>query len=232
MATIAKIETPEQALEYAGQLTLDSEGLPPLNESATLISKLVQFSTQVGKDIFTLDRFVRWNDKVRSQAVQAAAGQNQFSAVKCPVSEEEFIKYAPDQIACIFFNSDQLARMEKLLPGFPAGFGQILRCKKKAGEAQLNPKTGTKSGGRYKGGKYGYWYGGVVTQTVKLPNGKTEVIKGRPSINMVLEGIQLREDFKGTPAAGPMTGDGDEDEIDSELETTTVTAGEGVKDKA
>jgi hypothetical protein len=237
---MAKITNETQAQEYADSLTLDSDGLPLASEPPELVAELVKHQVRVGKDIFTLDHFIKWNAKVKTKAVNEAAGQNQFSAVECPVSEEEFGKFAPETISCVFFNQAQMAAMNKLVPGFsgrlqgPNAIGQLLRCKKKWGEPKLNPKTGEKSGGCYggkngKGRKYGYWYGGVVIENVRKPSGEVVTIKLRPSINAVLEGIQKRPDYDGQDGeGGPQFGAGDEPEESSELETSTVAAGEGI----
>ena len=204
-----------EAQEYAGTLVLDGNGLPPTSEPAPAIATLLQHQVTVGKDIFTMDRFLKWNDKVREEAVVSAAGRNAFStAGPCPVSEEEFGKYAPEIIHCAFFSEQEFKQLVKAFPaasGQPAGIGQFLRCKKKWGEAKgpVNPKTGKRSGGRYGSGSYGWWFGGQVAMQIDIPDKAPAIVKGRPTINMALEGTKIKKDGSN----GPMTGEGEgEDE--------------------
>ncbi len=206
MATMFK--TQAEAQDYASKLTLEGDGLPSTQEDPTTVGQLLQHSVQLGKDIFSVDRFVQWTSKRTNAMTQAAAGRNAFSASgPCPITEEEFGKYAPDDLACVFFTPGDMKLLEK---AFPTGIGQRLRSKKKWGEPRLNDKTGEKSGGRYGSGSFGWWFGGVVAINVDVPGKGSFTVKGRPTINMALEGTKTKP---GNPA---IQGAGEEDEDEKE----------------
>lgn len=198
------LQTLQDAQDYANKLTLDIEGLPPLTEDPGVIGQLLKHQTTVGKDVFTLDRFLQWSDKRTRSQVQAASSRNPFgSAGPCPITEDEFIRFGPEKIVCLFLTPKEVILLQK---AFPTGIGQVLNSKKKAGEKGVNPKTGKVSGGRYKSGAFGYWLGGKVTIPMEVP-GKGEVyVTGRPTINMALEGT------KHTDGNGAMQSEGEDEE--------------------
>lgn len=204
MSTV--LNTVQDAQNYANKLTLDIEGLPPLTEDPGVMGQLMKHQVQVGRDVFTLDRFLQWTDKRTRSQVQAATARNPFgSSGPCPITEDEFIKYAPEKITCIFLNQKEVALLAK---AFPTGIGQVLNSKKKAGEkGTVNPKTGKTSGGRYNSGAFGYWLGGKVSLPIEVP-GKGEVyVTGRPTINMALEGTKRTDG-----STGAAEGHGEEEE--------------------
>lgn len=178
MAVTFKNDAEAQA--YADKLVLDSAGLPPLTEDVETISQLLKHSTTIGRDIFSIDRFTQWVAARTQSLTQAAAGSNLFNSAPCPITEQEFAKYAPNVIHCIFVNEDELKRI-------PQGLGQRLRCDKKHGDPRENPRTGTKSGGSYKSGAFGYWLGGPILQSVNVPGKGTQMVRYRPTINMAAE---------------------------------------------
>lgn len=193
-----------EALEFSRTLTLENDGLPSVTEDIDNVSQLYAHGIQVGKDVFTLDRFIKWTEKKTQAQVQAASsgGGGFGKAQPCPITEAEFGKYAPDQLHCLFFTP---AQFKQLQTAFPAGLGQPLRSMKKWGEPKLNPKTGKKSGGRYKSGSYGYFLSGVVAIPVEVPDKGIMTVRGRPTINMALEGTKVHDD-------DAQMGDGEDEE--------------------
>lgn len=182
MATVM-IRNAEEADEYAKGLTLDNEGLPPITEDPDAIGKLVEFGTQVGKDVFNVQRLMNWVSKRTDAQVTSAAGNNFFSSGPCSIDEKEFGKHAPDVIHAVFLTDQELVKVEAAV----GTIGQRLRCVKKWGNPRRNPKTGKDSGGRYKTGAFGYWLGGVIVQHVDIPGRGKQLVKYRPTINMAAE---------------------------------------------
>ncbi len=172
-----------EAQEYAAGLTLDNEGLPPIDQDPNAMGQLVGFSTQVGRDIFTVDRLMKWVAKRTDALTVSAAGNNFFSSGPCPISEAEFGKHAPDVIHALFLTEAELAKVQAAV----GTIGQSLRCVKKWGPPRRNPKTGKDSGGRYKTGAFGYWLGGVIAQHINIPGRGKQLVKYRPTINMAAE---------------------------------------------
>lgn len=210
MATMFK--NAAEAQDYAGKLTLDGDGLPPLTEDPGTIGQLVNHGVQVGKDILTMDRMIQWINKRQEAATVSAAGNNFFSSGPCPINEAEFGKYAPEVIHCLFLTEAELEKVNKAV----GAVGQGLRCVKKWGPPRRNPKTGKDSGGRYKTGGFGYWLGGVVAQHVDVPGRGKQLVKYRPTINMAAEnsGAGQKTRLKAEEAAHnqPEEGEGDDEE--------------------
>lgn len=61
----------------------------------------------------------------------------------CPISESEFAASAPELTLTMF--------------------GTQVKTMKKYGTPRKNPKTGELSGGAFKSGAFGYWFGGQIT---------------------------------------------------------------------
>lgn len=61
----------------------------------------------------------------------------------CPITEAQFAEHAPELSLSMF--------------------GTTVKTMKKYGQPRKNPKTGELSGGAFKSGAFGYWFGGQVT---------------------------------------------------------------------
>lgn len=91
----------------------------------------------------SIDLFLEWQEARIAEAESKSGGSK---AGPCPISEAQFASAAPELVLSIF--------------------GSKLKTLRKYGKPRLNSKTKEESGGRFKSGAFGYWFGGRVTLNI------------------------------------------------------------------